>query len=57
MFAAGIELLQKQMEQEDLSCLPSLKVDDIDPLVKPEITETTTLCKSLTGTWQSFLFI
>lgn len=39
----SIELLQKQMEQEDLSCLPSLKVDDIDPLVKPEITETTTL--------------
>lgn len=37
----GLELLEKQMAKEDLSCLPSLKVSDIDPKIKPERVETT----------------
>ncbi|KAK7112412.1 hypothetical protein V1264_011876 [Littorina saxatilis] len=39
----GLKLLQKQMEQEDLSILPSLKVADIDKKVKKEIVEKSTL--------------
>ena len=41
----GQELLQKQMEEEDLSCLSSLKLADIDPSIKPEVVEISTLCK------------
>ncbi|XP_076452447.1 presequence protease, mitochondrial-like isoform X2 [Babylonia areolata] len=43
IIARGQTLLQKQMMEEDLSCLPSLKVADIDPCIKPEIVETSTL--------------
>ncbi|KAK7507320.1 hypothetical protein BaRGS_00001255 [Batillaria attramentaria] len=37
----GLELLEKQMATEDLSCLPSLKVSDIDRKIKPEVVEKT----------------
>ena len=30
LFIAGLELAQRQNEQEDLSCLPSLQKTDID---------------------------
>ncbi|KAL8565467.1 hypothetical protein ACOMHN_049444 [Nucella lapillus] len=41
--ARSQELLQNQMSAEDLSCLPSLIVADIDPCIKPEVVETSSL--------------
>ena len=48
----GQELLQKQMEEEDLSCLPSLKLADIDRSIKPEVVEISTLCKWCIYGWK-----
>ena len=33
MFAAGLELLEAQSSPQDVSCLPALKVSDIEPTV------------------------
>lgn len=42
---SGLELAQKQSENEDLSCLPTLKISDIDR--RGEFTDLSqlTLCK------------
>ena len=41
----GRELLEKQTQQEDLSCLPSLKLADVDTVIKEEPVENHVLCR------------
>ena len=36
MFSIGLELQDKQNLKEDLSCLPSLKVEDLSKVIKAE---------------------
>ncbi|XP_041374420.1 presequence protease, mitochondrial-like isoform X2 [Gigantopelta aegis] len=41
IYTRGQELMKQQMSTEDFSCLPTLRLSDLDPKIKPEVVKTT----------------